>query len=133
MKGIPKNAGKAPAFQFYPNDWTRDLEEHPLEIEGAWIRIVCKLWYATPNRGLLSKTLLQWSRILREPELKTKELFEYFKKENIGNITFHSEPDTSLITVSCRRMVRDEMLRQKNRLRQKEFRKRQRDDGDVTG
>jgi len=27
--------GKNPAFQFYPNDWARDLEEHTLEIEGA--------------------------------------------------------------------------------------------------
>ena len=24
--------GKNPAFQFYPGDWARDLEEHPLEI-----------------------------------------------------------------------------------------------------
>ena len=62
--------GKAPSIQFYVNDFSRDMEEHPLEIVGAWILIICKLkWSDTP--GELSKSLFQWSRILHETEVKT--------------------------------------------------------------
>ena len=51
--------GKAPAFQLYVMDWARDLEEHPLEIEGAWIRICCKLHW---TGGELTKSCEQWAR-----------------------------------------------------------------------
>lgn len=134
---IKRNTGKAPAFQFYPNDWGRALEEHPLEIEGAWIRIVCKLWYAE-NKGTLTKTLEQWSRILRESLEKTFQLLQYIQKENIGNVSFSDNVTFSNVecngnvTVSCRRMVKDAKLREQNRMRQKRFRGKKEDNEEVT-
>ncbi|GAG48255.1 unnamed protein product, partial [marine sediment metagenome] len=77
---------KAPAFQFYVMDWTTDLDDHPLEIEGAWIRICCKLW-RSEKRGELSKSVTQWSRILRVDEKKTREILDYISKEKIGDVT----------------------------------------------
>jgi hypothetical protein len=100
-------AGKNPAFQFYPSDWSRDLEEHPLEIEGAWIRICCKLWWECP-RGTSTKTLTKWARVMRVGEKKSKTIIEYLLKHNIADVLIQNEG----ITITSRRMVKDEYIRQ---------------------
>ncbi len=98
--------GKAPADQFYWQDWARDLEEHPLEIEGAWIRICCKLWFSE-TRGEATKSSEQWARILRVDPAKAMEMIEYISEEKIGDVTVCNKK----VTVACRRMVRDEKKR----------------------
>jgi hypothetical protein len=103
--------GKNPAFQFYPSDWSRDLEEHPLEIEGSWIRIMCKLWWSeTPGKS--TKTLEQWSRILSVDLAACERILAYLKSENIGTIHGEMMTPDSKITVICRRMVRDHEFRE---------------------
>jgi hypothetical protein len=99
-------------------DWIRDLEEHPLEIEGAWIRICCKLWWSD-TRGEMKKTLLQWGRILRESEEKTLDILRYLQREKIARIPENLTQPNSHITVISRRIVREEKERESNRLRQK--------------
>ena len=127
--------GKAPAFQFYPGDWTRDLDEHPLEIEGAWIRICCKLWWSE-TRGELAKDLVQWARILRADEQKTLNILIYLKEEKIAEIPTELPDDPSLcngkITVISRRMVREEKERKNNRKRQQRYRDKAESNGNVT-
>ena len=115
--------GKLPAFLFYPNDWSRDLEEHPLEIEGAWIRITCKLFYSE-TRGRFAKTLPQIAKILGNRGEKTIRILKYLQSENIANIpTDLSRIDNKgLITIESRRMVSDENKREKDRKRQKKRR-----------
>jgi hypothetical protein len=98
--------GKNPAFLFYPADWQRDLEEHPLEIEGAWIRICCKLSWEEP-RGSATKTLTQWSRIMRVGEKKSLAIIEYLLNQNIADVIIQN----SSITITSRRMVRDEYIK----------------------
>jgi len=98
--------GKNPAFQFYPSDWSRDLEEHPLEIEGAWIRICCKLWWEE-NRGSATKTLTQWSRVLRVGEKKSFTIIGYLLKQKIADVLIQNES----ITITSRRMIKDEHIR----------------------
>ena len=98
---------KAPAFQFYPMDWARDLEEHPLEIEGAWIRICCKLWWSE-TRGTLNKTLTQWARILRVGEKKSLSIITYLLNQRIADGVITSNN----ITITSRRMVHDDKIRQ---------------------
>lgn len=102
--------GKAPADQFYWQDWSRDLEEHPLEIEGAWIRLCCKLWWSD-TRGEAEKTAEQWGRILRVEREKAEEILNYIKNEKIGDVTFGNKK----VTVACRRMVRNEKKRKATR------------------
>jgi len=93
---------KAPSFQFYPADWQRDLSEHPLEIEGAWIRICCALWWSdTPGQS--TKHLTNWSRILREKEKKTFQIINYLFNQKIANVVIQNES----ITISSRRMLKD--------------------------
>jgi hypothetical protein len=106
--------GKVPAFLFYPNDWMRDLEEHPLEIEGAWIRICCKLWWSE-KKGVVTRDIHQRSKILRSSEDETKRIFEYIKLWKIGEILTDGN---GTVTVKSRRMVRDEKDREMNMLRQ---------------
>jgi len=96
--------GKNPSFQFYPNDWSRDLEEHSLEIEGAWIRICCKLWWSD-TRGSATKSLEHWARVLRTNKRKATKILEYLKEHDIGTIEIEDE-----IAITSRRMVNDAKL-----------------------
>ena len=123
--------GKAPAGQFYYRDWASDMEEFSLEIEGAWIRINCKLWYS-PTRGELSKTLDQWARILRVEEEKTLEILRYIQSEEIGDVPTDLTQPNGKITVICRRTTREENKKKGNRLRQDRFRKKHTDNTEVT-
>ena len=114
--------GKAPADQFYWMDWARDLQEHPLKIEGAWIRICCKLWWSD-TRGEMTKSPLQWARILGVSKQSAMAILKYIKNEKIGGVTFHNPK----VTVLCRRMVRDEKARQSNRDKASRWRDRQKE------
>lgn len=120
--------GKNPAFQFYPSDWSRDLEEHPLEIEGAWIRICCKLWWAE-KRGELTRTYCQWGKILRVDEHDAKRIINYIETWKIGDVVV---TDNGEVTLISRRMRNDERDRELNRLRQERFKDKQRSNADIT-
>ena len=111
--------GKAPADQFYWMDWDRDLQEHPLKIEGAWIRICCKLWWSE-TRGEMTKSPLQWSRILGVSKATTMGILGYIGNERIGDVAFNN----TKVTVACRRMVRDEYRRDSGRRRQSTLREK---------
>lgn len=95
--------GKNPSFPFYPSDWTRDLDDQDLEIEGAWIRIVCRLWWSE-TRGQATKSLKEWSRILRKTEQKTMKIFQILIEKDIasGDVL-----DKQNITIISRRMIKD--------------------------
>ncbi len=120
--------GKAPAFQFYPNDWARDLEEHPLEIEGAWIRICCKLWWAEP-KGKLTRTLEQWAKVLRVDQEKAGNALKYIFEQKIGDISYNGNGE---VTVISRRMYNDNKDRELNMLRQRRFKDKRRSNASVT-
>jgi hypothetical protein len=121
-------AGKNPAFQFYPGDWSRDLEEHPLEIEGAWIRICCKLWWSE-TRGKLERTVDQWAKILRVYPQDAERILIYINSYKIGDVL--TLPNGNL-TVISRRMLRDEKERQNNCLRQKRHYDKQKPNADPS-
>jgi hypothetical protein len=120
--------GKAPAFQFYPNDWARDLEEHPLNIEGAWIRICCKLWWAEP-KGKLTRTLEQWAKVLRVDQEIAGNALKYIFEQKIGDVSYNGNGD---ITVISRRMYNDNKDRELNMLRQRRFKSKHKGNASVT-
>lgn len=123
--------GKLPASMFYWGDWSRDLEEYPLEVEGAWIRICCKLHYSE-TRGTLSRTLEQWAKILRQtPETALKILRE-IQQAKIGDISPDLAECNGNVTVSCRRITREEKDRQDNKNRVFQFRHKNKSNGNVT-
>lgn len=104
---------KLPHLPLYVNDWSRDLEEHPLEIEGAWLRIICKLWW-DGGSGESIRPIEQWSKILRTFDEKTTEILKYIQANNIGNIEFSTNGDGKpMAKVICRRMKREWNIRRK--------------------
>lgn len=120
--------GKTPSFQFYPMDWCRDLDEHPLEIEGAWIRIICRLWWAEP-RGVLTRSIDQWARILRVSHADVTRIFDYISTYKIGDISVTCNGD---VTVMSRRMFRDDKARRQATERQRRKRCHAQCHADVT-
>lgn len=120
--------GKAPAFQFYPNDWSRDLEEHPLEVEGAWIRLCCKLWWSE-TRGKLTRTIEQWAKILRTDIIEAENIISYIELQRIGDVKRNGNGD---VTLMSRRMIRDEKTREQTKLRVQRYREKPPCNGDVT-
>lgn len=98
--------GKNPAFQFYPSDWTRDLDDQDLEIEGAWIRICCRLWWNS-TKGTATKDLTEWSNILRTHPNKTRVILKTLLEKGIAGGVFL---DNQNITITSRRMVRDQEI-----------------------
>lgn len=124
--------GKRPWFEFYPADWAQDLEEHPLEMEGAWIRIICKLWWS-PTRGRAAKTIDQWARVLRTDVSHAKQILTYIKSEKIGEISDNLTEPNAKITVVSRRMVREEKDREANRLRQQRYYKKNKPNAQPNG
>lgn len=85
------------------------MDDYPLEIEGAWIRICCRLYW---SGGVATKTLEEWSRILREKPRKTLRIFDFFLAKNICDLVNQN----GSITITSRRIVRDEHIRNIRRL-----------------
>jgi hypothetical protein len=103
--------GKNPAFQFYPNDWTRDLAHHPDEIQAGWMLVLCSLWWSeTPGEATMS--LGEWSKILRKTGKKTIKFIQYLLNKNIASGTLL---DNQNITIISRRMVKDWKISQLRR------------------
>ena len=98
--------GQNPAFQFYPGDWERDLTGVPLEVEGFWIRVICKLWWANP-KGTLTRSLPDFARTLAEDPRKVRRMFEELKNRHIAEV----KNENGLWTITSRRMIKDEKIR----------------------
>jgi len=101
---------KLPFIPLYVNDWSRDLEEHPLEIEGAWFRIICKLWWEG-GTGEAIKPIEAWAKILRTDTINAKRILDYLMDGKIGDISYFGYAN-GMAKVACRRMKRDWDIRQ---------------------
>ncbi len=99
-----------------------------MEIEGAWIRICCKLWWSE-KRGELKRDIFQWAKILRVFEQDAKRILDYIKKWEIGDVVTDGNGS---VTVISRRMKRDEKDRELNMLRQRRFKEKAKGNGSVT-
>lgn len=97
--------GKNPCFLFYPSDWERDVAQHPLEIGGAWMLILCSLFW---EGGGATKTLPEWAKIIRENQKKTQEILEYLSQKSICDL----DNQNGNITIISRRMMRDIEIRE---------------------
>lgn len=101
--------GKNPCFLFYPSDWDRDMGYHPLEIGGAWMLMLCSLFW---EGGSASKTLQEWAKIIRENPKKTEKILDYLAQKSICDLLNQN----GIITITARRMVRDIKIREIRKL-----------------
>lgn len=114
---MKKNTGKAPSIQFYYKDFLADMAEHDPDIIGAWVLVLIKIWHLNEG-GSVTKTLSQFSKIMNTDQVGARRFIDYFKSENIANVT----EDNNKITIVNRRSKRDCKLREANRLRQQKHR-----------
>jgi len=110
-------------FPFDPNDWYADLAEHPLEIEGAWIRTITRIW----DTGEGTKTIEQWARLLGVTVEKAWSIMCYISSEKIGDVTL-SHVD---VTVTNRRLNREYNKRVGNKIRKQREREKNTGHADV--
>lgn len=120
--------GKLPWFQFYPADWVNDTRMLDLQSKGAWFEIINAMWNA-PNRGVISGTLEEFSLLLGCYIDVTTVILDRFERQNICD--FYRDGN-GVVTLKCRRMIREEAEREHNRERVAKFRKKQSCNGDVT-
>jgi len=120
---------KLPYMQFYPADWTQDVQVLSFEAKGVWIDMLCQMWVAK-ERGVLRWTLPQLMTFLRIDDLdhaekiltELRSVARIFLKNSSENTT---TPPLSLveeITIKNRRMIRDESRRQARYDSQKRYR-----------
>lgn len=105
---------KLPFFQFYPADWIQDTQHISLESSGAWIKILCQLHIA-PERGKLTWTKQKWQQFLGHPEgdralilLDELDGTADIVMIGIGDQRVFKWEETLIVTITSRRMVRDE-------------------------
>lgn len=111
--------GKNPAFQFYPNDWLGDpeLQQATASTRGIWINLLCHMWWSRA-RGILSGTISELSRLAGCTETEWIVFHEENSRLKFADVTLCNK----IVTVTNRRMVREEQSRISTRLRVKRFR-----------
>lgn len=126
--------GKAPAFMFYVKDWISypDLKICSHSTKGIWADFICHMWFANP-KGKLTATRGELQRMVGA----TNSDFDYFLAEawrhgfcDIGvdsneNVTDHNGNERQEITLINRRIYKEFMQKENNRLRQKRYRNKQ--------
>jgi uncharacterized protein YdaU (DUF1376 family) len=122
------SSGKLPWFQFYPGDWLQDTRMLDLQSKGAWFEIINAMWTA-PERGVISGTLEEFSLLLGCYIDVTSTILERFERLKICDF---SRDGNGIVTLKCRRIVREEAERENNRERVAKFRKKQSGNGHVT-
>lgn len=103
---------KAPAFQWYPNDYIRDTRILSLSARGAWADMLNFMWYA-PDRGMLTGTYEQLARQLSCSIEEIKNVLNELSVTKTADVTICN----NLVTVINRRMYRDERERKLTRSR----------------
>jgi len=108
---------KAPAFQWYPNDYLRDTRILSLATRGAWADMLNFMWYSD-ERGMLTGTIEQFSRMLSCSVQEIESVIEELSVTKIANVT----KANSIVTVINRRMHREDRERKSTCLRVRKFR-----------
>lgn len=123
--------GKAPAFQFYVGDYIKDTRMLSPAARGIWADCLMFMWHSD-ERGTVSGTIAQLSRMFSATEAEVHAAVDELKCTKVADVT----ECNGIVTLTNRRMVREERERKSTRCRVKRFRngdnKRDCND-DVTG
>lgn len=101
-----------PYMQFFPADYLRDTEILSLSAQGGWMRMLCSMWHPT-RRGVLSLRLQAMARLLHASEPTTKSIIREIEECGVADVVWgghsqaNSPDDEAIITITCRRIVRD--------------------------
>jgi uncharacterized protein YdaU (DUF1376 family) len=111
-------AGKNPAFQFYPKDWTADTGKLTPASRGIWIDLICDMWAQDP-KGQTSGTIAELASTARCSEQQILDAIAQFERLHTCDV---SRDCHGIVTLLSRRMIRDEKARKEDLKRQREHR-----------
>lgn len=102
---------KLPYMQFYPSDWLSDTRLLTVSAKAAWIDTIATLWNTDP-RGILTETNDAWCRIWSGavPESAVPSVMEELQK--VAIVIRRSDMSW---TIASRRLIRDEIERERSR------------------
>lgn len=111
--------GKNPAFQFYPSDWLGDpeLQSTSAATRGIWANLLCYMWWSR-ERGTLENTSEELQRLANCTTAEWEAFLEENSRLKFADVTLRNK----IVTVTNRRMMREERVRELTRLRVKKFR-----------
>ena len=110
---------KLPFIQFYPADYLRDTRALSCAAKGGWVDILCML-HGAQNRGTMTLPLLGWARIMSTTVDQAKVIIEELEVMQTADIERDSNGN---VTVTNRRMCKDDITREQNRLRVQKYRR----------
>ena len=112
--------GKAPAFQFYVKDWlsSPDLRMCSCSTKGIWIDLLCYMWESR-DRGEVEGMFPQFLKLTGSSE---GELNVFFKEADLYGFCDVVTDSNGSITITNRRMSREEKSKKSNRMRQQKHR-----------
>lgn len=124
---------KAPAFQFYVKDWLSDpqLGFCSPSTRGIWVDVLCFMYWEN-GKGVLQATDQKWAQLCRCTLQEFKLFFNEATKYRFCDISEVVTNDNRIITIMSRRMVREYNDKEKNRLKQARYRKRQKGNQKIT-
>lgn len=109
-----------PSFQFYPADFMRDVDDLSPAARGAWISLLCKMHWSRP-RGQYRSDMKGLARIMGTTADHAEALIREIKQREVCDLVYHED---ATVTVTNRRMSREEKERESTRCRVEEYRKR---------
>jgi hypothetical protein len=107
-------APKLPAFLFYPGDWKKDtqLSKCSLAARGAWIELLCAM-HENGRTGIVTGTIEELAQICRCKTEDLKSSLDDLKNSKTAHVMVRNKN----VTVVNRRMRREHIAREKNKLR----------------
>lgn len=114
--------GKNPAFQFYIKDWLSDpqLKMVSFQTKGLWVDFLCYLW-ESPDRGTLSAAPEKFCQMLGCSQAEWDQFYTEASVTKFADVTNRN----GIVTITNRRMYREEKERKNTRLRVERFRQKQ--------
>lgn len=120
---------KLPWMQFYPADYLLDTQLLSPAARGIWMDLICHLWRAEP-RGTMTLPVTQWARLLRCSVREVTQCIDELKQHDICNAVTLGNSD---VTLSSRRLLREEKRRRGAAMRVSRHREKRVCNALVTG
>lgn len=111
-----------PYMQFYPADWLADTRMMTASAKGVWIDTLAVLWSAA-ERGLRVASEREWARLWGVESERVPALLE--ELGNVAGIRREMCGRESRVMIYSRRMIREELERERTRNSKRQEEKRE--------
>lgn len=103
---------KLPFLQFFPADYMRDTRVLSLAAKGGWVDILCML-HGASIRGSMELPIVGWARLMGATVDQAEAVISELEVMSIADVTRCN----GNVTLTSRRMVREYISRNQNKMR----------------